>query len=65
MSDANYKLTTVKVLSDRYADFKLATLNTDMTLQKLVNRAMNEYINNEKFKKQIDEVKLLSNNHKY
>jgi hypothetical protein len=65
MSDANYKLTTVKVLSDNYADFKLDTLNTDMTLQKLVNRAMREYLDNKLFKKQIDEVKLITNNHKY
>lgn len=65
MSDANYKLTTVKVLSENYADFKLATLNTDMTLQKLVNRAMSEYLKSSSFKKQIDETKLLSNNHKY
>ena len=65
MSDANYKLTTVKVLSDNYSDFKLATLNTDMTLQKLVNRAMREYLDNKSFTKQIDEVKLLTNNHKY
>jgi len=65
MSEANYKLTTVKVLSDKYSDFKLATLNTDMTLQKLVNRAMSEYLKTESFKKKIDEVKLLENNHKY
>ena len=65
MSDANYKQTTVKVLSDNYADFKLATLNTDMTLQKLVNRAMTEYLSNKPFKKQIDETQPLSNNHKY
>ena len=65
MSEANYKLTTVKVLSDKYADFKLATLNTDMTLQKLVNRAMSEYLKTASFKKKIDEVRLLDNNHKY
>ena len=65
MSDANYKLTTVKVLSESYTEFKLATLNTDMTLQKLVNRAMSEYLKSSSFKKQIDETKLLSNNHKY
>ena len=65
MSDANYKLTTVKVLSESYTEFKLVTLNTDMTLQKLVNRAMSEYLKSSSFKKQIDETKLLSNNHKY
>ena len=40
MNDANYKLTTVKVLSENYSKFKMETLNSEMTLQKLVNRAI-------------------------
>ena len=44
MNDANYKLTTVKVLSDKYSEFKMNTLTSDMTLQKLVNRAIHLYL---------------------
>ena len=65
MNDANYKLTTVKVLSENYSNFKVDTLNTEMTLQKLVNRASHLYLNDENFKKQVDESTPVSNNSKY
>tara|TARA_B100002019_G_scaffold110770_1_gene95278 strand:- start:12942 stop:13139 length:198 start_codon:yes stop_codon:yes gene_type:complete len=65
MNDANYKLTTVKVLSENYSNFKVDTLNTEMTLQKLVNRAIHLYLNDENFKKQVDESTPVSNNSKY
>lgn len=63
--DENYKLTTVKVLSDNYSKFKIETLSTNMSLQKLVNRAINQYLNDEDFKKHIDDVELLKDNKKY
>ena len=56
MNDAKYKLTTVKVLSDKYKEFKMETLNSDMTLQKLVNRAIHLYLTDSEFKKTIDEL---------
>lgn len=65
MKDENYKLTTVKVLSENYSQFKVETLTTPMTLQKLVNRAINEYLNNKDFKQALDEVELLKDNKKY
>ena len=65
MKDENYKLTTVKVLSENYSQFKVETLTTPMTLQKLVNRAINEYLNDKDFKKALDEVELLRDNKKY
>lgn len=65
MNDANYKLTTVKVLSENYSKFKLKTIDSDMTLQKLVNRAIEQYLTDDKFEKKIDEVKIFNNNNKY
>ena len=65
MNDANYKLTTVKVLSDNYSEFKVKTLNSDMTLQKLVNRAIHLYLSDKDFKKQIEAACPLTDNKKY
>ncbi len=65
MNDANYKLTTVKVLSENYSKFKLETLNSEMTLQKLVNRAIKEYLSDDKFKENIDKSNVYPNNNKY
>ena len=65
MNDANYKLTTVKVLSENYSEFKMKTLNSDMTLQKLVNRAIHLYLNDADFKKLLTETAPITNNRKY
>ena len=65
MNDANYKLTTVKVLSENYSKFKMETLNSEMTLQKLVNRAIKEYLSDTKFKDNIDKSKVYPDNNKY
>lgn len=65
MNDANYKLTTVKVLSDKYAEFKMETLTTEMTLQKLVNRAIHLYLTDTDFKEQVDDTNPISDNKKY
>ena len=59
MNDANYKLTTVKVLSENYSKFKLKTIDSPMTLQKLVNRAIEQYLKDEKFEKKLDEERYL------
>ncbi len=65
MNDANYKLTTVKVLSENYSKFKVDTLNSDMTLQKLVNRAIHLYLSDKDFKKQVDSACPITDNKKY
>ena len=59
MNDANYKLTTVKVLSENYSKFKLKTIDSDMTLQKLVNRAIEQYLTDDKFEKNLMKLKYL------
>ena len=53
------KLTSVKILQDLYKKFKLNALSDEFTLQKLVNRTMDLYLLDDKFKKQIHEYKNL------
>jgi len=50
----NSKLTSVKILQSLYNKFKLTTVNTDMTLQKLTNRSVHLFLEDDKFKKQIE-----------
>ena len=49
----NYKLTSVKILKELYKNFKMQTLDDEFTLQKLVNRSMDLYVLDEKFKETI------------
>lgn len=37
------KLTTVKLLTDKYQEFKVTTMSDNMNLQKLVNRSIYLY----------------------
>ena len=55
----NYKLTSVKILRELYRNFKMNTLDDEFTLQKLVNRSMDLYLLDNKFKTQIHEWKNL------
>ena len=55
----DYKLTSVKILQDLYKKFKVDALSDEFTLQKLVNRSMDLYIFDNKFKTQIHEWKNL------
>ena len=48
-----YKLTSVKILKGLYKKFKSSTLDDEFTLQKLVNRSMDLYVLDEKFKESI------------
>ena len=48
------KLTSVKILEGLYNRFKLVTVNTKMTLQKLTNRSMDMYLNDEDFREQVE-----------
>ncbi len=52
------KITTVKVLSDLYNDFKRLNIDTGFSLQKLVNRSMFLYVNDDKFQTTIEKTHL-------
>ena len=48
------KLTSVKILENLYEKFKLDTVNTKMTLQKLTNRSVDKFLNDSEFKEEIE-----------
>ncbi len=50
----NSKLTSVKILQGLYNKFKLNTVNTDMTLQKLTNRSVYLFLEDNKFRELIE-----------
>ena len=50
----NTKLTSVKILEGLYERFKLNTVNTKMTLQKLTNRSVDKFLNDNEFKEEIE-----------
>ena len=50
----NTKLTSVKILEGLYDRFKLNTVNTKMTLQKLTNRSVDRYLQDEKYREEIE-----------
>ncbi len=59
---ANLKLTTVKVIKELYdEDFKMATIKGGINFQKLVNRTLDLYVKNEKFRTQVNDHKELQN----
>jgi len=47
------KLTSVKVADNLFQDFKISSIKHKFNLQKLVNRAVHLYLNDEDFRKQI------------
>ena len=51
---SNTKLTSVKILEKLYEKFKLDTVNTKMTLQKLTNRSVDKFLNDNKLKEEIE-----------
>ena len=50
----NTKLTSVKILESLYEKFKLNTVNTKMTLQKLTNRSVDRFLTDEKYREEIE-----------
>ena len=50
----NTKLTSVKILEGLYNRFKLNTVNTKMTLQKLTNRSVDRFLTDEKNREEIE-----------
>ena len=55
MNQENTKLTTVKILKDVYSSFKKVSFDSDVTLQKLVNRTVERYVKDEGFRKEMNE----------
>jgi len=53
------KLTSVKLLDNLYKKFKISNLDDNFTLQKLVNRSMDLYVHDEKFRTIISEYENL------
>ena len=50
----NTKLTSVKILKILYERFKVSTVNSDMTLQKLTNRAIDLYLDSDEFREKVE-----------
>ena len=50
----NTNLTSVKILESLYERFKLNTVNTKMTLQKLTNRSVDRFLEDEKYREEIE-----------
>jgi len=50
----NTKLTSVKILKDLYKQFKVTTVNTKMSLQKITNRTLFLYVTDNEFKNKIE-----------
>ena len=60
MAIKNSKLTSVKVLEDLYNKFRVHTINSDMTLQRLTNRCIHLYLNNDDFRETINDLEDLT-----
>jgi hypothetical protein len=48
------KLTSVKIIKSLYEDFKFRTVNSSMNLQKLVNRSIHQYVQDNVIREQIE-----------
>lgn len=55
MELANTKLTTVKILKDVYSSFKRVSFDEDISLQRLVNRTVERYVTDTKFRNEMNE----------
>ena len=56
----NTNLTSVKILKGLYKQFKLVTVNTKMSLQKITNRSIFLYATDSDFKEKIDSTDALA-----
>jgi len=54
MKNTEIKLTSVKVIQNLYESFKSKTVNSSMNLQKLVNRSLHQYLNDDLQREQIE-----------
>lgn len=55
IKEENTKLTSVKLLKGVYSSFKKVSFDSDITLQKLVNRTVERYVTDEKFREEMNE----------
>ena len=54
VNKAETKLTTVKIIKDVYSKFKQISFDSNITLQKLVNRSVKRYTIDEEFRTEIN-----------
>lgn len=54
MENTNTKLTTVKIIKDVYSKFKKVSFDSNITLQKLVNRSLEKYSEDAQFRNEIN-----------
>jgi hypothetical protein len=50
MNNKNLKLTSVKIHEDLAENFKIETVRTGMTLQKLINRSIHLFLTDDEYK---------------
>lgn len=48
------KLTSVHILEDNYKKFKVTAIDSNINLQKLVNRSLDLYVKDENFRERIN-----------
>jgi hypothetical protein len=49
------KLTTVKIIKDIYSRFKQVSFDSNITLQKIVNRSLTKYVEDDGYRIEINE----------
>ena len=54
MNKNSTKLTSVKILESLYGSFKVTTVNSPTNLQKLTNRCIHLYLNDQDFREKIE-----------
>lgn len=55
MKDDKTKLTSIKLLKDVYSSFKKVSFDSEITLQKLVNRTIERYVVDVEFRTDMNE----------
>jgi len=63
--ETNTKLTTVKILKNIYSNFKHVSFDSDVTLQKVVNRTIDRYVTDEEYRKEMNEYNINPEAEKY
>ena len=62
MSDT--KLTSVKIISELYSKFKVEAMKNEFTLQKLVNRSIDLYVEDDDFRNKMHR-RIIENKNRY
>ena len=65
MNSENKKLTSVKIDEDLWGDFKIESIRTKITFQKLAERAAFLFMTNPEFKKQITNLRSMDYTKRY